>query len=164
MPRTAEKPHCDQYELSLLQSWVCSRTMESRLVERAKIVLMAVDGTPDRDIALELGASSVTVGKWRRRFIASGVSGLYDAPRSGKPATYDPGDTRAAILELLQKKPPKGQAVWDGNAVAVALNISVHKAWRVLRAEGISFSAIEVGASALTPNLRPKPPMSSACI
>ena len=137
MPRTVEKPVCNQYELGLLQSWVSSRTMESRLVERAKIILMAIDGTPDRDIASELSTSSVTVGKWRRRFILSGVSGLYDAPRPGKPVTYDPVDTRRAILELLQKNPPKGQAVWDGNAVAVALGISVHKVWRVLRAEGI---------------------------
>ena len=137
MPRTAEKPVLDESALGLLRSWVSSRTLESRLVERAKIVLLAIDGTSDKDIALELGTSSVTVGKWRRRFIASGVPGLYDAPRPGKPATYDPDATRAAILELLQKKPPKGQAVWDGNAVALALSISVHKVWRVLRAEGI---------------------------
>lgn len=137
MPRTSEKPVCEQCELGLLQSWASSRTMEFRLVERAKMVLMAIDGMPDTEIALELGASSVTVGKWRRRFIASGVPGLYDAPRPGKPVTYDPGDTRAAILELIQKKPPTGQAVWDGNAVAAALDISVHKVWRVLRAEGI---------------------------
>lgn len=137
MPRTAEKPSCNQYELGLLQSWASSQTMESRMVERAKIVLLAFDGAADTCIASALGMSSVTVGKWRRRFIASGVSGLYDAPRSGKPVVYDPDDTRRAILETLEKKPPKGQAVWDGNAVAAALGISVHKVWRVLRAEGI---------------------------
>ena len=137
MPRTAEKPSCNQYELGVLQSWHSSKTMESRLVERAKIILLSMDGLSDIEIAAALDTSSVTVGKWRRRFIDSGLLGLYDAPRSGKPASYEPLDTRNAILQVLEESPPKGQATWDGNAVAAKLGISAHKVWRVLRAEGI---------------------------
>jgi transposase len=37
----------------------------------------------------------------------------------------------------LEQPPPTGQAVWDGPAVADAVNGSVHAVWRVLRKEGI---------------------------
>ena len=137
MPRTAGRPSCDPYALAVLTSWRSSRTMEVRMVERAKIILLAHEGMSDTDIAVTLATSQVTVGKWRRRFMASGLSGLYDVPRPGKPAYYEPNDTRKAILAILEKPPPKGQATWDGTSVASALGISVHKVWRVLRTEGI---------------------------
>ena len=40
-------------------------------------------------------------------------------------------------FRTLEQAPPKGQAVWDGPAVARHLSASVHAVWRVLRKEGI---------------------------
>jgi len=137
MPRTARKPICEPSEIGVLKSWSSSKTIEARMAERAKIILMALEGMMDKDIALALNTSAITVGKWRRRFAESGLSGLYDIPRPGKPARYEPNDTRNAILNILEKEPPKGKATWDGNAVAAALGISTHKVWRVIKAEGI---------------------------
>jgi transposase len=41
------------------------------------------------------------------------------------------------VLKTLEEPPPKGQAKWDGAAVAVHLGVSDDAVWRVLRREGI---------------------------
>lgn len=137
MSRKSQKPSCTELELNHLQKWSTSRTQELRLVGRAKIILLCLDGEPDNAIANELGTTPATVGKWRRRFIGFGLAGLYDSARSGKPVTYDPESTRNAVLKMLEQLPPKGQATWDGESVARAVGISPHKVWRILRKEGI---------------------------
>ena len=137
MPRIAETPICSNDDLAILNTWAASRTGEVRMAERAKIILMAYEGQNDTAIASELGISLPTVGKWRRRFIEKGTEGLADLPRSGKPPVYEPVKTRNAILEKLEEPPPKGQAQWDGKALAKELNMSDDKVYRILRAEGI---------------------------
>jgi AcrR family transcriptional regulator len=54
---------------------------------RARIVLLAAEGAANPEIAARLGTSPPTVALWRRRFAASGVDGLKDRPRPGRPRT-----------------------------------------------------------------------------
>jgi hypothetical protein len=46
------------------------------LVRRAEIVLLPDDGWPNAAISKTVGLSSVTVGKWRQRFLAHGYEGV----------------------------------------------------------------------------------------
>lgn len=71
-----------------------------------------------------------------RRFEAEGIAGLQDRPRPGKPLRYT-DEFRKQMLSTLEEPPPKGQAVWDGPALAKHLKTSVHAVWRVLRKEGV---------------------------
>jgi len=71
----------------------------------------------------------------RRRLEAEGIAGLLDRARSGKPRHYTE-EFRNQLLAALELPPPRGQAVWDGPALAKHLNASVHAVWRVLRKEG----------------------------
>ena len=65
-------------------------------VVRAKIVLLAAEGTSDKEIAQRLYTSPQTVSKWRKRFYEEGLGGLEDRPRSGRPPTFPPfGEGRA---------------------------------------------------------------------
>ena len=137
MPRIAESPICSREDLEILKKLSASCTHEARMVERANIILLAHDGLTDTDIADELAITLPTVGKWRRRYIEEGLDGLFDRPRSGRPPIYEPNATRTAILSKLEEPPPKGQAGWDGKALAEALNISDDKVYRVLRENGI---------------------------
>jgi transposase len=123
----------------LIEEWAKNRTMESRLVERAKIIQRCLRGEPVKKIAQELKVRPNTVIDWRRRFEAKGVEGLRDLPRSGKPPKYT-GEFRNKVLATLELPPPLGQSVWDGPAVAKHLDASVHAVWRVLRKEGICLS------------------------
>jgi transposase len=118
---------------------VHSRTIEARLVERARIVLGCLEGQPVSTVARSWKVRPNTVIDWRRRFAAEGIAGLRDRPRSGKPPRYT-GEFRKQVLATLEEPPPKGQAVWDGPALAEYLKTSVHAVWRVLRKEGIGLA------------------------
>ena len=126
-------------EKETLLSWTRSGKTQHRYVLRARIVLSASQGVANRDIARDLGTREATVCKWRRRFHESGLSGLQDKARSGKPAKYDQSSERR-ILEALDDAPPKGYGNWTGPLLADKLGISVHYVWRVLRNHGISLA------------------------
>ena len=56
-----------------------------RVVQRARIVLLAADGVPNRQIAMLVGLNQNQVGMWRKRYAALGMAGLADRPRPGRP-------------------------------------------------------------------------------
>jgi hypothetical protein len=62
------------------------------LAFRCRLVLRAAD--PDRPtnqaIAAEFDCDRHTVGQWRERFATSGLAGLQDAPRPGRPRGFSP--------------------------------------------------------------------------
>src|SRR5258706_15625566 len=64
-------------------------SVPSGLAKRARIVLLAADGTPNAQIARTVGVSRPTVIGWRGRYPAGGVRGLGDVPPSGRPGGVD---------------------------------------------------------------------------
>src|SRR5258705_12697284 len=60
----------------------------SRVVVRARIVLLAARGMTNVVIADLLGVDADTVSKWRKRFVMEGLAGLRDRQRSGRPRTF----------------------------------------------------------------------------
>lgn len=127
-------------ERSTLDGWVRSSKTEQRLVERARIVLLAADGLASRAIAREVGCARGVVSKWRVRFAQDRLAGLADAPRSGKPRTYG-GDADRRVLALLDRPPPQGFARWTAPLIARELgDISDQHIWRFLRAQGIDLA------------------------
>ena len=59
-------------------------TMAQGLARRAGIVLACADGLEDKQMAQRLGAHQETVARGRKRFIAHGTDGLYDAARPAR--------------------------------------------------------------------------------
>ena len=59
------------------------------LALRARMILACAEGRTNMVVAAELGVTHQTVGKWRARFVARGLDGLCDAPRSGRAAHGD---------------------------------------------------------------------------
>src|ERR671918_2649537 len=127
-------------ERTALETWVRARTTEQRLVERARIVLLAADGGASRAIAREVGCARGVVSRWRMRFAEGRLAGLADAPRSGKPRTYG-ADADRRILALLDRPPPAGFARWTAPLLATELgDISDQHVWRFLRAQRIDLA------------------------
>lgn len=136
MSRQAVQLSCtpkDHEELIRLSK---SRSDEIRDIERAKIILLCLEGWRNNAIAKKVGSNVVTVGMWRQRFAKQGLAGLRDAPRLGKPVKYSV-EFKRRLLKQLEEKPPKGFAQWDGGLLAKKLNASDDAVWRVLRKEGI---------------------------
>lgn len=67
-----------------------SRAGERRLVERARIVLLAGEGHPASEIAERVGCAERTVKLWRSRYERDGPDGLRDRPKTGRPLTHGP--------------------------------------------------------------------------
>src|SRR5665648_543718 len=155
MPRKAPIPKCSEIDREILEQWAHSRTEESRLVERAKIILKCLQGEMVHSIARDLKVRPNTVIEWRRRFDKQGINGLKDRPRPGKPVQYE-AEFRNKVLKALELPPPSGQARWDGPAVAKYLDTSVHAVWRLLRKEGICLSRQRSWCVSTDPEFIPK--------
>ena len=83
--RVAETITVTKDERVTLQRWARGRSTPVRLMQRAKMILMAVDGKENKEIAKTLGVQPSTVGRWRQRFGKSGLAGIEkDAPRGGR--------------------------------------------------------------------------------
>jgi len=116
-----------------------SRTARSvraqlRAVLRAKIVLAAADGTPNTRIAADLHVGVDMVRKWRRRFVASGLAGLVDAKRSGRPRRHG-ADVRVQVVAVATSAPPSPESTWSHRRIAqqlAATTISASQVGRIL--------------------------------
>ena len=136
MPRVAIVLSCTTEVMSELGRLARSRSGEVRLAERARVVLACLEGKRNDDVAREMGLRPNTVGDWRRRFASGGIAGLGDMPRVGKPAKHGV-ELRDRILMQLELPAPAGMASWDGGSLALALDVTPHAVWRVLRKQGI---------------------------
>ncbi|MBV8209061.1 MAG: IS630 family transposase [Burkholderiaceae bacterium] len=121
-----------------LKGWASAGSTQQRLAFRARVILNLAEGLSNEETARRNDTRLATVSKWRGRFCKAGLPGLSDAPRSGKPASYDEA-TERRILAMLDEQPPRGYARWNGPLLAERLrDISKHHIWRVLRRHDIS--------------------------
>jgi putative transposase len=100
-----------------LESLANSRSLPAGLVRRAKIILLSASGKNDREIAAQLETSRITVGLWRRRFLAQGVSGLYDELRPGRPRPISDERVAQLVRKTLKSK-PKAATHWSIRQIA----------------------------------------------
>jgi transposase-like protein len=79
-------------EQSRLESIVRAHSTPQALAFRCQLILRVA--APDRpsnlQVANELQCNRHTVGRWRQRYLAHGLKGLQDAPRSGRPRRFSP--------------------------------------------------------------------------
>lgn len=108
------------------------RSIPKRLVERARIVLMAADGEQNQVIAATLGLSRPTVQLWRDRFAAHGIAGIEkDASRPGRKPKLSAAKVRRVIKATLETTPPNATH-WSVRIMAEAQGISrmaVQRIW-----------------------------------
>jgi transposase len=143
-------------ERKALQDWSRRGKSEYRLVERARIILLAGEGRSNEQIAKTLKTRTARVSKWRQRFGAKRLAGLGDAERSGKPAKYDQ-NTEKRVLGLLDEPPPKGYSQWNGRLLAEALpEISKDQVWRILRRHNICLERRRSWCISTDPEFGPK--------
>src|SRR5271169_4269217 len=134
--RTARQVTLDQRQREQLEAFARSRSLPHALVVRAKIVLEAADGVQSRQIGRKLGVSRETVGKWRGRFLAGGIEGLYDEYRSGRPRSIEDERISQLVSKTLHSK-PEGATQWSCREMADATGISKSTVQRVWSAFGL---------------------------
>ena len=103
---------------------------------RARIVLECGGGASNAAVAAKLRTTGFTVGLWRNRFIAEGVTGLGDEPRPGAPREI--GDEKIEqVVRLTLEKTAKGATHWSSRMLAVRTGLSQSTISRIWRAFGL---------------------------
>ena len=109
------------------------RTSAQSIAVRARIVLEAADGKSNLEVADALSVSRVTVGKWRGRFLARRLDGLFDEPRPGAPRTVTDAHVERLITTALEST-PRNATHWSTRSLAKATGMSQSTVSRTLRA------------------------------
>src|SRR6516165_6505218 len=91
-----------------LEARVRSATVEARVAERARLVLLAAGGASNREIGAAIGMHYNQVAVWRRRYAEFGVAGLVDGDRCGRPPVY--GHDDVLLLVKTVTEPPPDEA------------------------------------------------------
>jgi transposase len=102
---------------------------------RARVVLACTDA-PDSAVVRRLRTTKSTVAKWRLRFIARRLDGLYDEPRVGAPRIVSDAAVEAVIVKTLETT-PKGETHWSTRTMAKAAGMSHTMVGRIWRTFGL---------------------------
>jgi transposase len=106
------------------------------LAFRARLVLACAADLTDTAVARRYHTTNATVGKWRTRFIASRLEGLYDEPRVGAPRTVSDEEVEAVIVKTLETT-PKGETHWSTRTMAAKVGMSHTMIGRIWRTFGL---------------------------
>jgi transposase len=137
MPAHAKRIEIAAEDRPALERWANARATERRLVDRARIVLLAGEGRPASEIAERVGCSLPTVKTWRSRYERDGLEGLGDRPKTGRPLTHGP-EVRARLIALACTRPPDtAEGVrrerWTHRELAEQVGMSESQAHVILR-------------------------------
>ncbi len=103
-------------EAQELQRRVRSHTVAVRDRQRARIILLAVEGLDQKAIAAKLGTTRASVGQWCRRYRQRSLAGLADAPGRGRKPRLSQAKVRR-VLETVGK-PPAHLGRWSCRTMA----------------------------------------------
>jgi transposase len=123
-------------ERGTLERLATRRKSAQAIALRARIVLSSATGITNRQAAGQLGVSEATVGKWRRRFVANGLKGLFDEDRPGHPRSISDDQVEAVIVKTLEEKPVDATH-WSTRSMAKATGMSQTSISRIWRAFGL---------------------------
>lgn len=126
MPGKAAKIQVTERQLELLEEIVASRTAAVRLVQRAKIILLAFEKYNNEEVGEVVGLNPQQVSVWRKRWrddwerlilvecnetrsiLKKEIETLLsDLPRKGRTPKFSP-EQQAAIVEIACENPDEG--------------------------------------------------------
>ncbi len=118
-------------ERARLEAVVAAPTSEQRMARRARVVLLAAEGWPNRRIAGAVGLSAHKVGQWRNRCAKRRLDGLGDLPRQGAPRRYG-HDKRVEVFKTACSPPPEGETHWTVRSLSAAVGIGKSQTHAIL--------------------------------
>ena len=96
------------------------------------MLLLLADGVTYREIASRVDCSEPFISKWKKRFLAERLAGLY-VRHEGRPVTVLTPKVEARILNWTRKKPTDGSTHWSTRRLAKKLGVHhmmVARTWK----------------------------------
>lgn len=117
-----------------VERWESAQGTPQQVALRCRIILMALTGKQNQEIARNLGVSRPTVNLWRKRVRDSGIGELWEiASGRGRKPQYDQTKRDAIINSTLQTK-PEGMTHWSCRLMAEEQGVSkdtVNRLWQL---------------------------------
>ena len=132
MANETKKLRLRRGDLKVLESWVRSRTLPRRQVERAQMLLAASHGESSRSIAEALGVARDTARLWIRRYGEGGLKSVAkDRERAGRPRKLTPALEEEIVAKTVSEKPPPEKSThWSSRLLADEMGLNHVDVWR----------------------------------
>jgi len=119
----------------------CEDSAEARFLHRLHCVSLVAQGRSAQEVAQWHADDPSSVARWVRRYEETGIEGLREGQRSGRPGKL--GSEDLVVLAEDLRKPPAAfgyrRPAWNGNLLATHLeerygiSLSVRQCQRLLR-------------------------------
>ncbi len=123
-------------EHTQLQQLLRSTRVSAGLARRARVVLLLAEGRSVRQIQAQTGMSPRRTLHWKQRWRKSGLDGLLDESRAGRPRKITE-DKEAAIVAATQGSPPGPITHWSTRRLARRWGVSHVTVMRVWHKVGL---------------------------
>jgi len=106
----------------------------------ARVLLLLADGETYSEISERVECSAPFIRKWKKRFLAGGLAGLY-VRHEGRPVTVLTPKVEARTLNWTRKKPTDGSTHWSTRRLAKRLGVHHMMVARTWKKHGIPSAA-----------------------
>lgn len=113
-----------------------SRSGRADAARVARVLLLLADGMTYTQIQERVGCSAPFISKWKQRFVAERLAGLY-VRHEGRKATVLTPKMEARILNWTRKKPTDGSTHWSTRRLAKKLGVHHMMVARTWKKHGI---------------------------
>ena len=138
-----------------LRDRVRSRTLPAEDVRRARLILLLAQGKSYLTIRQLLGCNGNYISRWKGRFEAERLAGLYSRHRGRIVEKRTPA-LEARILEWTRRPVPDGSTHWSSRKLAQHLGVSHMMVARVWQRAGLKPQRIERYMASDDPNFELK--------
>jgi transposase len=135
--RTAPAIFLSPEQRTTLERLARQRSLPARVVERARIVLLAAESLENRQIGARMGITPEKVARSRKRFLEGGIAALEkDAPRPGRTRVITERQVKKVVDMTLHERPANATH-WSTRTMAAAASISEASVRRIWHAHGL---------------------------
>jgi transposase len=142
MPSAIEPLLMTADERATLETYARAHAGRADLAQRARAMLLLAAGASYAEITATVGWSSATIAKWKRRFEADRLAGLWGRHQGSKPRLRTP-QMEARILNWTRKAPPSGATQWSTRSLAKHLHVPHTLVQRVWQRAGLQPHRLE---------------------
>ena len=129
-------------ERRVLEALTRSRSAAAAEVKRARLIMMLDEGVSWSAISAQLPCTPDYISRWKGRFEAERLGGLY-ARHRGRPPADDTARLEARVLAWTRKPPSDGSTHWSTRKLGAALGISHMMVARIWAKHGLKPHRLE---------------------